>query len=58
MACACRDFDAEIGWQKSDNTDAHKERQAPVCGVMLFLPGFESVHWNKVETVTINYLYE
>lgn len=33
-------------------------KQAPVCGVMLFLPGFKSVHWNKVETVTINYLYE
>lgn len=48
---------------KTDNVDAAHTRsggrkQAPVCGVMLFLPGYKSVLWNKVEIVTINDLHE
>lgn len=50
---------AGIGTEKPDKTDAaHRKsggrKQDPVCGVMLFLPGFKSVLWNKVATVTIN----
>lgn len=63
LACTGRISAAEIGTQKTDNMDAAHTRsggrkQAPVCGAMLFLPGFKSVLWNKVETVTINDLHE
>lgn len=63
LACAGRISAAEISTQKTDNMDAAHMRsggrkQAPVCGVMLFLLGFKSVLWNKVETVTINDLHE
>jgi len=63
LACTGRISAAERGTQKTDNMDAARMRsggrkQAPVCGVMLFLPGFKSVLWNKVEAVTINDLHE
>lgn len=63
LACAGRISAAEIGTQKTDNVDAARTRsggrkQAPVYGMMLFLPGFKSILWNKVETVTINDLHE
>ena len=62
LACTGRISAPKPARKQTDKVDAAHPRsggrkQAPVCGVMLFLLGFKSVLWNKVETVTINDLH-
>lgn len=51
-----------IGTEHSDNLGAAHTRSGgrkqPVCGVRLFLLGFKTALWNRVETATINDLHE
>lgn len=62
LACAGRISAVRIGTEHSDNLGAAHTRSGgrkqPVCGVRLFLLGFKTALWNRVETATINDLHE